>query len=200
MKEQKVIRDPSAIQLLADETRMKMVYLLRAKEMTAGQLAGELGLTPQTIYHHIKRLKEADMIEVSREERSDHLVESYYRATAGLFHFVDGPCADEKGGEERMRHILKALGELGFEFDPSDKQVSSLVKLREGLRREREDPEVIAKVYDMECIDSAIGRDLVEFAMLLRMDDREFEKYLEAQRTLREWLLSRMTGKGGNPE
>ena len=54
MKNQKIIRSPHAFQLLADETRMRVVYMLRAKEMTVSQIASELGLTPQTIYHHIK--------------------------------------------------------------------------------------------------------------------------------------------------
>lgn len=195
MKDQKIIRDPGAFQLLADDTRMKMVYLLRAKEMTVSQIAGELGLTPQTIYHHIKRLREADMVEVSREERVDHLVESFFRSTAGIFNFVDGACADERGGAERIQFAFKALGNLGFDIDPSEKQVSNVLKLREELRRKREAPEVIEQIYDMDGIDSSIARDLTEFAMMMKMDDREFEKYLDTQRTLREWLLSRRTGK-----
>ncbi len=195
MKEQKVIRDPGAFQLLADQTRMKIVYLLRANEMTAGQLAQALDLTPQTIYHHLKKLKEVDMIEVSKEERSDHLVESYYRATAGLFIFADGPCADEKHGAERMRFVLKGLDGLGFHIAINEKRVSQLSKLREELRGVREDPDLIAKVYDLDNVDSSIGRDLIEFATMMKMDDREFERCLEVQRTLREWLLSGRSDK-----
>lgn len=196
MKEQKVIRDPGAFQLLADETRMKMVYLLRAKEMTAGQMAHELGLAPQTIYHHIKKLKDAEMIEVSREERSDHLVESFYKATAGLFLCVDGPCADEKAGAERVIAVLKGLEALGFRIDPSEKQISRLSKLREQLREAREDPEMMNRIYEMDGVDCSVGRDLAEFAVMMKMDDREFEKYLETQRNLREWLLSRRVDQG----
>ena len=196
MKEQKIIKDPGAFKLLADETRMKMVYLLRAKEMTVSQIAGELGLTPQTIYHHIKKLREAEMVEVSREERVDHLVESYFRATAGLFNFIDGACADESGGVGRVEAILKALGTLGFEIDLTEKQTSSIMKLRDELRGVREDPDTVGRIYDMDGIDSSLARDVIEFAMMMKMNDREFEKYLDAQRTLREWLLSRRTGKG----
>lgn len=195
MKEQKIIKDPGAFKLLADETRMKMIYLLRAKEMTVSQIAGELGLTPQTIYHHVKKLREADMVEVSREERVDHLVESYFRATAGLFNFVDGACADEQGGTERVHSILKALNTLGFDIDPSEKQVSNIQKLREDLLHVRENPDVVGQVYDMDGIDSSLARDLIEYVIMMKMDDREFEKYLDNQRTLREWLLSRKNGK-----
>ena len=90
MKHYKSISDPEAFKLMADETRRKIVFLLRAKEMTVSQIAHELNITPQTIYHHIKRLVEGNLVEVTREVRVDHLIESYYRATAEVFHFTIG--------------------------------------------------------------------------------------------------------------
>src|SRR2546427_241267 len=69
----KLITDPDAFQLLGDETRRRIIYLLRAKEMTVSQIAGELNLTPQAIYHHIRKLRDAGMVEVAREEGVDHL-------------------------------------------------------------------------------------------------------------------------------
>lgn len=195
MKDIKYIKDPGAFQLLADETRMKMIYLLRAKEMTVSQIAGELGLTPQTIYHHIKKLRKADMIEVSREERIEHIVESFYRATAGYFHFVDGTCAGEREGVERIQEILKGLDNLGFEVDSSENKTSSILKLSEELKRRREDPDIVRRIYDMDDVNPSVGLDLAEFAMMMKMDDREFAKYLEAQRTLRKWLLSGKVNK-----
>ena len=56
MKAFKVIKDPDAIELLGDETRRRVIYLLRARELTISQMAEELGLTPPAIYHHIKKL------------------------------------------------------------------------------------------------------------------------------------------------
>ena len=44
---------------MADDTRRRVVYLLRAKEMTVGQIHHELQLTPQAIYHHIRKLLDA---------------------------------------------------------------------------------------------------------------------------------------------
>jgi len=195
MKDRKIIRDASAFQLLADETRMKMIYLLRAKEMTVSQIAGELRLTPQTIYHHIKRLRKADMVEVSREERIEHIVESFFRATAGYFHFVNGSCASECGGMEWIKEILKGLRNLGFEVDPSEKKTSSILKLGEELKRRREDPDIVGRIYDMDDVDPSVGNDLAEFAMMMKMDDREFAKYIETQQTLRERLLAGRVNK-----
>ncbi len=191
MKERKTIKDPGAIQLLADETRMKMIYLLRAKEMTVSQISGELGLAPQTIYHHIKRLKEADMVEVSREERVEHLVESYYRATAGMFFFVDGSCSDDIESKERVESALSTLSRLGFDIDPDEKQVSSVLKLVKDLRRSRKDPAIVDRIYDLDDLDPSNVDGLAELAMMMSMSDREFEKYLDTQRTLRDWLRSK---------
>jgi len=195
MKDRKIIKDAGAFQLLADETRMKMIYLLRAKEMTVSQIAGELGLTPQTIYHHIKKLLKADMVEVSREERTEHIVESFYRATAGFFHFVNGSCASECGGTAWVQEILKGLGNLGLEVDPGKKNATRILKLSEDLRRRREDPDIVGKIYDMDDIDPSVDTDLGELAMMMKMNDREFTKYLETQRALRQLLLSSRADK-----
>ncbi|MDH3364686.1 MAG: ArsR family transcriptional regulator [Thermoplasmata archaeon] len=196
MKDCKVIRSSDAFQLLADETRLKMIYLLRAKEMTVSQIAGELGLTPQTIYHHIKRLREAEMIDVAREERVDHLVESYYRATAGQFHFVNGGCAKERWSKNEAEKSLLALRSLGFEVDVSPATASDVLKMREALHQKREISEIVAKVYDMDDIDPLYHDDLIEFAMMMKMNDEEFEECLDAQRALRERLLRKGKSQG----
>ena len=175
--------------MLADETRMKMIYLLRAKEMTVSQIASQVGLTPQTVYHHIRRLRKAGLVEVSKEVRTEHIVESFYRATAGYFHFVNGSCASECKGMEWLREILKGLGNLGLEVNLSDKETAGILKLGEELKRRWEDPDIVGKIYDMDDIDPSVGHDLGEFAMMMRMNEREFAKHLETQRTLRERLL-----------
>lgn len=200
MKESKVIRDPEAFQLLADETRMKMVYLLRAKELTVSQIAAELGLTTQTIYHHVKRLKESSMIEVSREERVDHLVESYYRATAGTFYFVNGGCGDEGRGEDAVGRALDTLSGLGHEIEVGPGLVKEISKQVESLWKRREDPEIMTKIYDMDDFNPLIQRQVVEFVMLLTMSDGEFRKYIDAQSKMRSALLSASRDRGKGAE
>ena len=64
MKAFKVIKSPEAFQLLADETRRRIIYLLRAKEMTVSQISAELGLTPQAIYHHIRKMRDAKIFQI----------------------------------------------------------------------------------------------------------------------------------------
>src|SRR2546427_9476379 len=114
MKAFKVIDDPEAFQLLADETRRRVVYLLRAKEMTVSQIAAELNLTPQAIYHHIRKLKDAAMVDIAREERVDHFIETYYRASAEVFHLAHGQSKSSAVMEKNTAEALKVLPRLGF--------------------------------------------------------------------------------------
>ena len=102
MRAFKVIKDPEAFQLLADETRRRIIYLLRAKAMTVAQIAEELSLTPQAIYHHIRKLKDAGLVEVAREERVDHFIETYYQATAEVFHLSHGEGMSESYAREKI--------------------------------------------------------------------------------------------------
>jgi DNA-binding transcriptional ArsR family regulator len=195
MKESKVIRDPRAFQLLADDTRLRMIYLMRAKEMTVSQMAADLGLTPQTIYHHIKKLKECDMVEVSREVRVDHLVESYYRATAGMFHFVSGGCYDKCRGKDPIGKALKGLDKMGHDLDLDPVALGRISKSMEVLRKQRQNPDIITKVYDMDDLDPFNQSDVIEFAMLMTMSDSQFTKYIDAQSRIREALQSSRKGK-----
>ena len=86
----KFVKDPEAWELMADDTRRRVVYLLRAKEMTVSQIAEQLQKTPQAIYHPIRKLLDKELVEVAKEERVDHFIETYYRAAAEVFEFVHG--------------------------------------------------------------------------------------------------------------
>lgn len=50
MAKVKVITDPEVIKLMLEDTRRKILQLLRNREMTISQLSEILGKTPQTIY------------------------------------------------------------------------------------------------------------------------------------------------------
>ncbi len=52
---------------LADPTRREILRLLRAREMTAGELAERFDMTKPTMSHHFSLLKEADLISSRRE-------------------------------------------------------------------------------------------------------------------------------------
>jgi DNA-binding transcriptional ArsR family regulator len=191
MKAVKHISDPEAFKILADETRRKMIFLLRAKELTVSQIADSLSLTPQTVYHHIKRLVEAGMVEVTREVRVDHLIESYYMATAEVFHMTVGKTS---GGKETLTEVitvvLEALKKLGFNLTYTEKDVEQLAELtmeRSECCKAKEYEEAVSKLED---IDLLTKEDIQEYAALLSMSDKQLEEQDEIDLKFRALLRS----------
>jgi DNA-binding transcriptional ArsR family regulator len=196
MKAFKVVTDPKAFQLLADGTRRKIVYLLRVKEMSVSQLAAELNLTPQAVYHHVKKLVKGGLVEVSREERCGHLIESYYRATAEMFSFSLGKASaqslrSKQLAKEQLTKVLDALKQAGFSLDYDDSKISQLVDAQNELDDCCRDTSDLEKmVYDMNDLDIFTRKTAVNLAKTLRMSETEFDKEHEKRKKFRELLLS----------
>ncbi len=118
-KKVKVVADPEVIKLMLEDTRRKILQLLRNKEMTISQLSEILGKTPQTIYHHIEKLKEAGLVEVKRTEMKGNLVEKYYGRTADAF-YINLYLGDEElrcFARSRLKTKLEIFKALGYRFD-----------------------------------------------------------------------------------
>src|SRR4030042_840366 len=195
MKPTKTITDPEAFQLLADETRRKMMFLLRVREMTVSQIAEELNITPQAVYHHIKKLLNGGIVEVVREERLGHLIESYYMTTAETFHFSIGgtqpkkPQSQKKVKEEAIA-ALNALKKLGFKMEVNENKVSELVAVRSEMEECCSSAKFEDEIAEMEDIDFPTKLLVGEYAEILSMSDKEFAKKEEISRKQRNLLLS----------
>ncbi|HII41193.1 MAG TPA: winged helix-turn-helix transcriptional regulator [Thermoplasmata archaeon] len=190
MRSFKVIRDPEAFQLLADETRRRIIYLLRVKEMTVAQIAEELKLTPQAIYHHIRKLKDADMVEVAREERVDHFIETYYQATAEMFNLAHGEAGSAKVMEQEVREALEALGKLGLKAKVDADVVSKVVELIRCMKEPDADSPITERVNELGDVSYLGKQELLEFISLMTISDKEFEDFLKNYRELRKTLRS----------
>lgn len=199
MKPVQVLSDPEGFKLLADGTRRKILHLLRAKEMTVGQLAAELGITPQALYHHIKKLLKGEMVEVVREERIGHLIESYYRATAEDFLLMSGKLRsqtlrDRKLAADQVASCLKALRKLGFDLEFDESKISQVVDLRAGLADCCGDDErhtrVIDGIWNMDNLDLLTQQIASDLAGKLLMSDKEFTNQQATAKKLRDLLLS----------
>ncbi len=191
MKAVKTLSDPEAFKILADETRRRMIFLLRAKEMTVSQIADQLDLTPQTVYHHIKRLLEGGMVEVTREVRVDHIIESYYMATAEVFHVTVGKTS---GGKESLSEniplALDGLKRIGFNLSYDKKDVEKLVELtmqQEECCGAKEYDEAVSKLEDLDLLTK---EDIQEYATLLSMTDEEIEQQCDLRKNFRKALKS----------
>ena len=196
MKALKVIKDPEAFQLLADDTRRKIVYLLRVNEKNVSQLASELNLTPQAVYHHAKKLLKGGLIEVTREERCGHLIESYYRATAEMFQFSHGKTTAQKLhskqlAKEQMTTALNALKKLGFNLKYDEKKISQLVDAQAELEECCTDISKLEnEIYEMNDLDLLTKKNVENLAGTLLMSEDEFIRQHENRKKFRELLIS----------
>ena len=191
MKQLKTITDPQAFKLLADKTRRKIVFLLRVKEMTVSQISQDLNITPQTVYHHIKKLVQGDLVEVNREVRVDHLIESYYQATAEAFHFTFGKTSGgKKLVKEGMEAALKGLTRLGFKLKYDKKVISELVDLLIELEDCCGSKEIEDAVSKLEDLDFLTQKDVQEYASILSMSNEELTSRNEIRKKFIKLLKS----------
>jgi len=196
MKKFKAIKDPEAFRLLADETRRKIVHLLRVKEMNVSQLASEINLTPQAVYHHVKKLLKGGLIEVTREERCGHLIESHYRATADLFSLSYGKTTakstqNKQLAKEEVTNVLKALKKIGFKLEYDKNKISQLVDAQSELEECCKDIDKFEKqIYELDDLDLFAKKTAVSLAKNLTMSNEEFDKEHEKRKKFRKLLVS----------
>ena len=197
MKPFKVLTDPAAMELLGDETRRRIIYLLRARESTISQVAEELKLTPQAIYHHVKRLLKAGMIEVEREERVENFIEKYYRASAEVFELSWG--AQGKGqtmaAEHRLGNALRSLPKVGIEVEVEDNAVSKISKIQNRLGVLSERKELEEKISNLADVDFVGKQELASMARLISMSDSQFQDWIRLQKNMRTELKSLLSTK-----
>jgi len=198
MKAVMTVKDPEAFQLLADDTRRRMIHLLRAKERTVAQIAEELGLTPQAIYHHVRKMKDAGLIEVAREERVDHFIETYYRAAAEVFQISHGESTDRKMEEQQALDALQNLIKLGMATKADASVASKVVELEKKMADLECSMDCEERIEALPDVDFFGRQALVKYAGFLQMTDEDFSEYLSLFRELRDTLKSG-SGEGTRP-
>lgn len=154
------IDDEETLELLADQTRISIIEMLgEARSVT--ELAEAMGVPRTRLYHHVKLLEEAGLIEVVDTRKAGALTEKIYLAAASSYRpsekflanarpsqqrdailgaifgatRVDFARALEEQGieglEEHSDHKRIALGRMVFELTPD--RLQDLVSELEGL-------------------------------------------------------------------
>ena len=190
MRTLKVFKDAKAFELAADPTRRKIIHLLRARELSVSLIADELKMTPQAIYHHVRKMLDADLIEVAKEERVDHFIETYYRATAELFEFSYGETTDQKYKEARTREALQALTKIGLTIPIDEETISKYARFSGKMKSACAlcGSELADKISQLEDLDHFAKQDAIEIATYICMNDKQFEELQTLQREARELL------------
>jgi len=60
----------SLFKILADDTRLRMVGMLAEKPCSVDELAGRLKLKAPTVSHHLKRLKQVNLVSMERDQNT----------------------------------------------------------------------------------------------------------------------------------
>ena len=180
---------PKAFKLLGDETRRRIIILLRVKELTVSQLSAELGLTPQAIYHHIKKLEKIGLVTVTREERVGHLIESYYKATAETFICSLGSLHKEKVKID-MKDVLDGLNKIGFKIKSNDEIAKELVDFESKIYKHKHSEKLKEAILKLEKdIDFMTIEWVKSYADLILMSEEEFNERQKLNKKLRKYLL-----------
>jgi DNA-binding transcriptional ArsR family regulator len=81
-----VITDPKIASILVDPMRREIVRLLAESEKTENELAGLLGLSDPSVGHHLKILREGELIRVVRKEAEEHgILQKFYESNAAVY-------------------------------------------------------------------------------------------------------------------
>lgn len=131
-KEVKVIRDTPSIKICVEDTRSKILSLLRVRDMSISQLAEALDKDQSTIYRHLKKLQNAGYVEISGKRKEHHIPEKLYGRTASIFILspTDGDTDDESISKSwQRRHterVAKLMEILGYDVDISEELIEDL--------------------------------------------------------------------------
>jgi DNA-binding transcriptional ArsR family regulator len=193
MRTLKVFKDAKAFELAADPTRRRIIHLLRARELSVSQIADELDMTPQAIYHHVRKMIETGLIEVAKEERIDHFIETYYQAAAEIFEFTYGETSDQEYQEGRTKEALQALASVGLTLPIDEETISKYAKLAAKMNSTYKccTPELVEKISQLE-LDSFTKQDAIEIASNICMSDKQFEELQLLKREARDLLQPKL--------
>ena len=188
-----------AFKLLEDETRRHIVFMLRDEALTVKAIAQRLRLTPQNIYHHMNKLQDAGIVELSYERRNGHIIESYYSTSTDNFVYSEDRIPEST--VHSYMDILNGLNELGYRLDVSLDNASQLEELYEGYLNEAVSDVPRDDVCEM-CsfsgffmkfgpINNILLNRVLHMAALLEMTDEEFGGHLQRLREVRGFLKAR---------
>jgi DNA-binding transcriptional ArsR family regulator len=148
-----IIKDPEVAKLLADDTRRRILHMLRHKELSPADLTKALDKNYSSIQHHLTQLVAAGLVEQTREERVRNMIQPYYHATA-----------------HRYLVSYSLTESLQKDDEYAQYQETTLQKMVKGLKAFEIQPPQDKRTRILELIDKCV-----------KMEQRAFEKAVEQQ-------------------
>lgn len=125
MREVLIITEPERVKVLSEETRFRILQLLRNRPMTINELSNSLGRDRTTVYRHVKILEEAGLVEELEVQGNERV----YTRSARLFLIKADP--DESIEEFRQAYLQVEAEKLVGILEKAGFKVRD----REALRR-----------------------------------------------------------------
>ncbi len=119
MKEIEIVDDPELIKIIVEDTRTKILQLLRFRDMTISEMASILNKNVSTVFRHVKKLEKAGLVKVTGERKVHNVPEKLYGRTVRTIFLA--PESFERNSfikrfnEKRAKEIMHALNEIGYE-------------------------------------------------------------------------------------
>jgi len=179
MKEVEIVDDPEKIKIIIEDTRTKILRLLRFRDMTISELASILNKDVSTIFRHIKKLESAGFVKVTGERRIHNVPEKIYGRTAKtIFLAPESYVKDEaikKMNKKRVEILADTLRSLGYEVKDVDALFDILIHLDELTIKDMERLE--------KDVDWGILRKLALLLVLLKIDEKDIKRVREIIKT-----------------
>jgi DNA-binding transcriptional ArsR family regulator len=103
---------------LADPLRIRLFELLAGRPQSAKELAGQVGMRPDRLYHHLSQLEEGKLIEVAE----------YRRLPGGKVERVYAPAAIEPPGDDASPADVALLLNAALETTRADVNAAALAQ------------------------------------------------------------------------
>ncbi len=85
MKAVQIVGDQAVARAMTDTIRRTILMMLRDRPMTQTQLAEELGLSKAALSHHLKILKQHELVSIVKKEEESHgIVQKFFAANSYL--------------------------------------------------------------------------------------------------------------------
>ena len=177
----KIIKDPEVAKLLADDTRRRILHMLRHKELSPADLAKALDKNFSSVQHHLNLLIGAGLVEQTKEEKVRNMVQPYYHATANRFlisySLTENLSKDDvytQWHEDSLQKMYNGLEVFAINV-PEDKRARVLELMDTCVEMERKAfEEAVEKQSDPAKLDKQVQRPLLQLMTHLTLSkDRD---------------------------
>jgi len=161
LREVLIITEPEKVKVLSEETRFRILQLLRQRPMTIWELSRAVGKDRTTVYRHVKVLEKAGLVEEIGTEGNEKL----YGRTARLFLIKAEP--DESVESFRQLYLQVEAERLVGILEKSGIRAKNREKLKKLIKEVLNEIEVNSQPIIKKVSESGVELDEVELFHLL---------------------------------